>query len=738
MTSFFGPDTDIDITTLDELLPDLDPSRVDRFQQLADGEIAINRDAPMPGRCQDLLAVNQKFRNTWDYRRPDIKDQSLSGLAMALASIAANKGATAQELCDLLAAFIKKHHGRWRGKSFFYTTISKALGNAQRHRRPDPTDAEANAEAPGITPEVIQNQNGDQSGHWQFELRDDGVWFFPLDPDSHPQRICGHLEVIACTRDGGSESWGRWVRWRDPDGREHSRLVLMNELASDGKESRQALLDGGLFIASGRSAHERLANYIQYAAAERMRSVHRIGWDDGAYVFPDVCIGPGGSESVVYQVPTGSEHYFRLGGTMEAWQKEVAAKCSGNSRLVFGLSAAFGAVLIGPLGIEGGGFHFVGDTSEGKTTLLVVAGSVMGGGGPRGFIRTWRSTDNALEAICELHNHSLLLLDELRELPNPERADQIVYMASNGTGKTRLTAAIRLRQQMQWCILFLSSGEVRLSEYVALGKKARSRGGTEVRLLNLAASAGDKGVFERLHGEKPPAVFADELAAAAKSNYGHAIRAFLSWLVSDAQLITEAREMMDNFVNRHLPEGAAPEIGRALRRFAVVAVGGELAARAGITGWRKGEAEQAAKACFQAWLGDRTGTGSFEKEEAVVQVRMFLEAHGASRFESMTTRFDAHQDPIVERISNRAGFWRENDEGKEYLIFPMVFQREVCAGFNYKSVAAELQRRGHLTWDGDKHLTLRVASAPEGSRFFCVLPSIFEIPEGTKQQANEE
>jgi hypothetical protein len=41
---------------------------------------------------------------------------------------------------------------------------------------------------------------------------------------------------------------------------------------------------------------------------------------------------------------------------------------------------------------EGGGVHFKGASSTGKSTALHVAGSVWGGGDTNGYIRSWRST----------------------------------------------------------------------------------------------------------------------------------------------------------------------------------------------------------------------------------------------------------------------------------------------------------------------------------------------------------
>ena len=65
------------------------------------------------------------------------------------------------------------------------------------------------------------------------------------------------------------------------------------------------------------------------------------------------------------------------------------------------------------LGHEGCGFNFYGHSSRGKTTLAKAAASVWGKGDSPGFVRSWRSTANALEATAALHTDTLLVLDEL-------------------------------------------------------------------------------------------------------------------------------------------------------------------------------------------------------------------------------------------------------------------------------------------------------------------------------------
>ena len=73
----------------------------------------------------------------------------------------------------------------------------------------------------------------------------------------------------------------------------------------------------------------------------------------------------------------------------------------GNSRLTVALSMALAPPLLHVVEMEGGGLHFRGSSSIGKTTLLHVAGSVWGGGGLAGYVRRWRATDNALEGVAQ-------------------------------------------------------------------------------------------------------------------------------------------------------------------------------------------------------------------------------------------------------------------------------------------------------------------------------------------------
>lgn len=90
--------------------------------------------------------------------------------------------------------------------------------------------------------------------------------------------------------------------------------------------------------------------------------------------------------------------------------------------------------LLEPCGLEGGGLHFFGPSSCGKTTALKVAGSVCGGGGKHGYIRQWRLTDNALEGTAATHCDNLLCLDEIGQASS-RVVSEVAYMLANGQGR---------------------------------------------------------------------------------------------------------------------------------------------------------------------------------------------------------------------------------------------------------------------------------------------------------------
>lgn len=518
-----------------------------------------------------------------------------------------------------------------------------------------------------------------------FDVRDDGLYYLPPEGPSEAQCIASPLHVTAMTRNADGEAWGRLLEFRDQDGQLHQWACPMELLAGDCSEFRRVLLSMGLTIAPGQKARNLLTQYVQTAKVDaRAVCTDRTGWHDSVFVLPDETICEG-SERVLLQT-FGDPPKMRQAGTAESWRDEIGQLCVGNSRLLVSVSAAFAAPLVYLLGDESGGLHLVGASSTGKTTALRVAASVWGG--PE-YMHRWRATDNGLEAVAAGHNDALLVLDELAQV-EPRRAGEVAYMLANGTGKHRARRDGLARRAMTWRLLFLSAGEIGLADHM-LDAGRLARAGQEVRLADIPADAG-AGIYETLHDRKDGAALSDELTRAVSEHYGTPAREYLRELTSLplSELTERTRKLRETFIAEHIPQGSDGQARRVAGRFALIAAGGELATRMGLTGWPEGEAINGAAVCFKAWLSRRGGPGSYEDGDALSRVRHFLEAHGDARFASDSSNYNKRVIP------NQAGYRRERDGETVYFITPEVFKNEVCKGVNYRQVASVLRDRGLL------------------------------------------
>ena len=225
---------------------------------------------------------------------------------------------------------------------------------------------------------------------------------------------------------------------------------------------------------------------------------------------------------------------------------------------------------------------------------------------------------------------------------------------------------------------------------------------------NIPADAGaGLGLFETLHDFASGAALADHIKAATGRLFGTAGRVLLERLAAEPEaLAAAAQEAMARFLADRVPKGAAGQVQRAARRFALVAAGGEMAIALGILPWPKDEAERAAATCFEAWRAAREGgDGAAEDAMALAAVRHFIGTHDA-RFEvwepknSGGAAATAPGEVLPQRephpVPNRAGWKKPDGEGWRYCILPETWRREVVPGLDPESAARAVRAAGFL------------------------------------------
>jgi uncharacterized protein (DUF927 family) len=561
-----------------------------------------------------------------------------------------------------------------------------------------------------------------------YSFSDRGLtWSNPDDLDKPAALVAGHFDVLAETRDGDGASWGVLLHWKDHDERDHRFALPRATLAGDGSEARRILMDGGLYIAPGQAARNLFNSFLlQVKSLNRARATQRVGWHGKSFVLPDDCFGMDPRDILLLQSVSANEHSFRQSGTLESWQENVGRYAIGNSRLILALSAAFAGPLIEPCSAEGGGIHFKGASSTGKTTALQVAGSVWGGGTvTNGYVRSWRATANGLEGVSLGHCDTLLCLDELSQLAARE-AGEVAYMLANGSGKSRSSRDGSARRTAQWRVLFLSSGEFGLADKVAEdGRGRKLAAGQQIRIIDVSADAGaGMGMFEELHGCSTAEALARHLRAATQEHYGVAARAYLTAIVSNMnELRKVVSEVVSAFCDQFVPKDADGQVGRVARRFGLIAAGGELARLYAIAPWETGAAVTACARCFTDWLEIRGGHDAAENRNAIDGVRAFLLAHGMSRF---IPAWEAEEQPRVP-IRDVAGYRRKVENGWDYFVTTTAWKEEICAGIDPRRTAALLKQRGYIVCGHGPHIGNSVRVPNHGKlRLYHICSSFLE------------
>ena len=543
-----------------------------------------------------------------------------------------------------------------------------------------------------------------------YSFSDRGLMYQnPDDLDKPAMLIAGHFDVVAETRDADGASWGVLLHWMDHDDRPHQLALPRATLAGDGADARRILMDQGFYIAPSQTARGLFNSFLlQVRSTKRARATQRVGWHGNSFVMPDDCYGVDERDQLLLQSVTAHEHSFRQAGTLEEWQQNVARYAIGNSRLALAISAAFAGPLVGPCSAEGGGLHFKGASSTGKSTALHVAGSVWGGGDANGYVRSWRATANGLEGVALGHSDTLLCLDELSQLAAKE-AGEAAYMLANGSGKSRSSRDGSARKAAKWRVLFLSSGEIGLADKVAEdGRGRKLAAGQQVRIVDIAADAGaGMGMFETLHGFESAEIFARHLRHATAQNYGVAARQYLGAIVPVIEdLRRQIAPIMKAFSQQFVPVGADGQIERVAQRFALVAVGGELAQQHGILPWQPGEAIAAAGRCFTDWIKLRGGITSGEERDGIEQVRAFLLANGMARFVPSWEEDSDRRNPV----RDVAGYRRHVGDGWDFYVTPSAW-KEICAGLDPRRTASMMHRKGYLG-DADGSNLAKVTRIP--------------------------
>jgi putative DNA primase/helicase len=534
-----------------------------------------------------------------------------------------------------------------------------------------------------------------------FRLTENALFFIKK---NEPIYLCAYLRVISKTVNIDTNESGKLLEFKTIHGEIKKICMRSKDLfAGHTQTILKDLAGAGLHINLEAPTRKILVYLNNYSPARSIKTTRKSGWCANGFLTENGIITiEERDEDILLDTAYGST-CVAVSGSRDDWRENIGRLCCGNSRLILAASTAFTAPLLHLLDRPNFGIQLVGKSSAGKTTALYVAASVYG---PRGYVKSWRATDNGLETVAFNHNDMLLILDEIGEM-SPQKIGATVYMLANGVGKTRANTSGDAKQPKTWRIALLSAGEIDLNTHMAsVGSAAMA--GQNIRLLPVPAVPKDmSGLIENTHGFNTPSAMVKHLITATQRCYGAPLPEYIQLLMRNQEkIIDDFNAGLEEKKAEVIPPHADGQDNRVFDFFFTVGFTGELATQYGLTGWRAGEASDTAIAIFQNWVAAKGGFGNQEEKMLLYKLRCFFQKYQYSRF----LPINAYDETDEKTINETIGYRKNTDKGMIFYAYPERFKEalEKEIGRDVRETLKIADDLGMLERTDNRHFTKMV------------------------------
>jgi hypothetical protein len=412
-----------------------------------------------------------------------------------------------------------------------------------------------------------------------------------LDSKGNETELSGRpARVRAQTRDMDSQAVGVLVEFTDAQGHPRSIFIENKQFAQPQVLATTFMDEGGEWFGKSTSLKE---FFQKQKSSHLIHTTKAPGFVEvpgqsgqWVYVNQDASGNPMALNGMIDDVrfissPGVNNPGLYVGGSKEGWIEHVYRSIKPYPLALAVIALGLGSTLLGRLDLSGGGFHFFGKSSKGKTTLLQIGASLFGNGIDPAwasgsvipYVKGLHSSKNGLEALADGHIDVLLPLDELGAYEGTNFGE-IIYMLATGRGKTRMTAQRTRDATATWRTLTLSTGEFSIAQLMLRNKQPLMEG-MEGRMADVSLMEDDI-IFKGCPGD--PAELAERLKANCANHYGWIGREFMTrvayeWCDRDA-----FRQDFEPIRERLLFPGIKSHQRRVVDRLAAAEYAGCLAA----------------------------------------------------------------------------------------------------------------------------------------------------------------
>ena len=398
-------------------------------------------------------------------------------------------------------------------------------------------------------------------------------------------KICAPMLVLTHVETNGNFS--RQIKFVTRAGKVAYLLIPDDIFYGNCNGLPKLLARRGLAISIGQELL--VAQYVQSANPDRIATGATVpGWQESpsaglVYVLPDMTVIMAKSSRATTRVVPASTFdalELSLSGTLGTWKAQVATPACKLRAGILALCAGFAPVLL-RFAPEKINFllNFYGRTSKGKSTLLQIAASVWGSNNE--VVNNWNGTEIGLIDMARGYRDRAFILDEMGAGAHCSNSlSKILYSLASAKDRTRGSGTGKVRGGKPLRTLAISSGEYSIHAGMSVGSNQPNRGtihrGIDIEILDAVAEVPE---MER-------DIFAEKLSDAIEENHGTAARQFIRGLVEQFPTTDSLKKHVRISVSEIMADFGLPmddsAINRGLKRFALLAVAGELAVQQGL------------------------------------------------------------------------------------------------------------------------------------------------------------
>jgi putative DNA primase/helicase len=426
------------------------------------------------------------------------------------------------------------------------------------------------------------------------------------------------FSLVAIAEDEATHEFFAIIKYRDLDGNVR-RVILPRADLDNRKALDKTLKNLGAYFSSKTGENKRALDKLLASKrkAKRLNFAARVGWYGGykAYVLANQVIGA--ASGVAIRPPQLKSREYAAGirrrGEHAEWLRAVAFHAKFSSRMVFAISAALAAPLLGMAKLNSFGVLLHGPGKAGKSTMLLAAASIIGYGREQD-LPNFRATDPAFGEIPAAFNDSLLPLNELGLLTGSttekyHRLRDFTYGFAEGRGTTysKLAPIEGGSGGLKWLSISLATGEVTSNEIARDAREIRMAG-ESVRWIDLAATRnGAAHIFDRIPEKVPKAERAQwaeercaKMRAGCRRNHGVAIEQFIDHVIRNRKVVQKkVQSLRQKFVNRVIDTSDDPVVRHLAKSFGHVYAAAVIGVGFGTVPWPVKTVRKCIERCYR-------------------------------------------------------------------------------------------------------------------------------------------